>query len=73
MDVMMTEMNGYQATEAIRNMEDRPDGAVIPIIAMTANAFLEDVKLPLDAGMNGHLSKPIDVDEMKNTIVVNLI
>lgn len=68
----MPEMSGYQATEAIRNMEDRPDGAVIPIIAMTANAFLEDGKSSLDDGMNGHLSKQIDVGEMKNTIVVNL-
>ena len=48
------------------------DGAIIPIIAMTENAFAEDVKASLDAGMNGHLSKPIVIDEIVKTIEKNL-
>ena len=72
MDVMMPEMNGYEATKAIRSLDDRPDGHMIPIIAMTANAFAEDVQASLDAGMNGHLSKPIVMDELVKTIARNL-
>ena len=72
MDIMMPRMDGYKATKAIRNLENRPDGAVIPIIAMTANAFAEDVQASLDAGMNGHLSKPIVMDEVITTIAWNL-
>ena len=72
MDVMMPEMNGYEATKAIRSLDDRPDGHMIPIIAMTANAFAEDVQASLDAGMNGHLSKPIVMDEVVKTIARNL-
>ena len=72
MDIMMPQMNGFEATKAIRRMENRPDGACIPIIAMTANAFAEDVKASLDAGMNGHLSKPIVMDEVVKTIGLNL-
>ncbi|MDD5831977.1 MAG: ATP-binding protein [Clostridiales bacterium] len=68
MDVMMPKMNGYEATKTIRSMQDRPDAARIPIIAMTANAFAEDVQASLDAGMNGHLSKPIVIDEVIKTI-----
>ena len=68
MDVMMPKMNGYEATKAIRGMKDRPDAAVIPIIAMTANAFAEDVQASMDAGMNSHLSKPIDVTALMSTI-----
>ena len=49
------------------------DGGAIPIIAMTANAFVEDVQASLDAGMNGHLSKPIVIDEVAKTIARNLI
>ncbi len=59
MDVMMPEMNGYDATRTIRSFE-REDAAEIPIFAMTANAFDEDKKAALDAGMNAHISKPID-------------
>ena len=62
MDIMMPEMNGYEAAKAIRAMNDRPDGKNIPIIAMTANSFAEDVQASLDAGMNAHLSKPIVFD-----------
>ena len=69
MDIMMPEMNGYEAAKAIRAMNDRPDGKNIPIIAMTANSFAEDVQASLDAGMNAHLSKPIVPEEMIKTIL----
>ena len=72
MDIMMPEMNGFEATAAIRGLPDRPDALRIPIIAMTANAFAEDVQASLDAGMNGHLSKPIVMDEVQKTIARNL-
>lgn len=72
MDIMMPEMNGYEATVAIRRIPDRPDARTIPIIAMTANAFAEDVQASMDAGMNGHLSKPIVIDEVTKTIARNL-
>ena len=72
MDVMMPKMNGYEATKAIRSIQNRPDAAEIPIIAMTANAFAEDVQASLDAGMNGHLSKPIVIDEVVKAIARNL-
>ena len=72
MDIMMPKMNGYEATESIRAMQDRPDARVIPIIAMTANAFAEDVQASLKAGMNGHLAKPIVMDEVAKTIARNL-
>lgn len=63
MDIQMPVMDGYAATRAIRSLEN-PAAAAIPIIAMTANAFEEDRKQALEAGMNGHLAKPIDVDKM---------
>ena len=63
MDVRMPVMNGYEATEAIRGLE-RPDAQTIPIIAMTADAFSEDVKHCLDSGMNAHTAKPINLDEV---------
>ena len=63
MDLMMPVMDGYSAAKAIREL-DRPDAASIPIIAMTANAFDEDVKRCRDAGMNAHLSKPIDMNKL---------
>ena len=72
MDIMMPRRNGYEATRAIRSMEDRPDGQTIPIIAMTANAFAEDIQASLDAGMNAHLSKPIVIEEVIRTIARNL-
>lgn len=72
MDVMMPNKNGYEATNVIRSLQNRPDGGEIPIIAMTANAFAEDVQASLDAGMNGHLSKPIVMDEVIKTIARNL-
>lgn len=72
MDIMMPEMNGYEATACIRAMQDRLDARRIPIIAMTASAFAEDVQASLDAGMNGHLSKPIVMEEIVKAIVSNL-
>ena len=72
MDVMMPEMNGYEATAAIRAMKSRPDARRIPIIAMTANAFAEDVQASLDAGMNGHIAKPIVMDEVEKAIARNV-
>ncbi len=67
MDVQMPVMNGYQATRAIRALP-RSDAGEIPVIAMTANAFAEDVKDALDAGMNAHVAKPIDMELLKRTI-----
>lgn len=67
MDVQMPVMNGYDATRAIRAL-DRKDAREIPIIAMTANAFAEDEKEALNAGMNVHLAKPIDVELLKQVI-----
>ncbi len=67
MDVQMPVMNGYEATKAIRAL-DREDAVTIPIIAMTANAFAEDEKEALQAGMNVHLAKPINVTLLKQII-----
>ena len=67
MDVQMPVMNGYQATRAIRKLED-PVKAAIPIVAMTANAFDEDRMLALEAGMNGHIAKPIDISVLMETL-----
>ncbi len=67
MDVQMPVMNGYEATKAIRALE-REDAKTIPIIAMTANAFAEDVKDALAAGMNAHIAKPIDMESIKKTL-----
>ena len=68
MDIMMPEMNGYETTKAIRNLSERPDGKEIPIIAMTANAFAEDVQAALDAGMDDHVAKPMDMDILISAI-----
>ena len=67
MDVMMPVMDGLAATAAIRALE-RPDAKKVPIIAMTANAFAEDAKRCLDAGMNAHLAKPLDMEKMVSVI-----
>ena len=68
MDIMMPEMNGYETTKAIRNLSNRPDGKEIPIIAMTANAFAEDVQAALDAGMDDHVAKPMNMDILTSAI-----
>ena len=68
MDIMMPEMDGLQATRAIRTLTNRPDGRTIPIIALTANAFAEDVEACLNAGMNAHLPKPIVISQVLETI-----
>ena len=63
MDIQMPNMNGYDATSTIRALK-RPDAGTVPIIAMTANAYREDIDNALKAGMNGHLSKPIDINDV---------
>ena len=72
MDIMMPVMDGLTATKAIRAL-NRPDAGTIPIIAMTANAFAEDVQRCLDAGMNAHLAKPLDIEKVKKTICEHII
>ena len=67
MDMRMPVLDGLGATEAIRKL-DRPDARTIPIIALTANAFEEDVKQCLQAGMDAHLSKPVDIEKLKDTL-----
>jgi len=69
MDIMMPNMNGHQATKAIRAMGiDRPDAVTIPIIALSANAFIDDIQESLDSGMNDHISKAINMEEVTDTI-----
>jgi len=67
MDVRMPEMDGLEASAAIRAL-DRPDAKTVPIIALTANAFDEDVQRSLQVGMNAHLSKPVDPDHLYSTL-----
>lgn len=68
MDIQMPNMNGYEATRRIRQFENEKK-ASIPILAMTANAFEEDKKMAMEAGMNGHISKPIDVNVLEKQII----
>jgi len=63
MDVQMPEMDGYEATRLIRAF-DVPRAKTIPIIAMTANVFREDVEKCFEAGMNGHVGKPLNINEV---------
>ena len=72
MDIQMPIMDGYMATKKIRELPDK-NKANIPIIAMTANAFEEDKRKALEAGMNGHISKPMDVDKLKSEITFILL
>ena len=67
MDIQMPVMNGYEAAQAIRS-STHPQSATIPIIAMTANAFAEDIKNALSAGMNAHIAKPIDPQKLYETL-----
>ena len=67
MDMRMPEMDGLEATRTIRAL-DRADAGTVPIIALSANAFEEDVKQCLQAGMNEHLSKPVDIEALKQTL-----
>ena len=67
MDIQMPVMDGYEATRAIRALED-PERAGVPILAMTANAFREDVEAAEKAGMQGHIAKPVDVNALMNTL-----
>jgi CheY-like chemotaxis protein len=73
MDIQMPIMDGYEAAKRIRAMEDQKK-AEIPIVAVTANAFEEDRKIALEAGMNGHLAKPYDIDAIMQTLseILNL-
>ena len=71
MDIRMPRMDGYEATRAIRALE-RPDAVHIPIIAMTANAFAEDVRSCLEAGMTAHVAKPIDMQVLKSALAAAL-
>ncbi len=67
MDVQMPVMNGHEAAKAIRSLE-REDAGRVPIVAMTANAFAEDEKAALDAGMDAHVAKPLDMELLKKVI-----
>jgi two-component system sensor histidine kinase/response regulator len=67
MDVMMPEMNGYEVTGIIRRC-DRRDAVTVPIIAMTANAFAEDIRKSFEAGMDGHINKPIDMETIHRVL-----
>ena len=71
MDLQMPEMDGYQATRIIRGL-DHQKAKTVPIIAMTANVFKEDVESCYEAGMNGHLGKPLDFNEVMKTLLENL-
>jgi len=72
MDVQMPEMDGYEATRRIRSL-DTPKGKIVPIVAMTANAFREDIEDCLAAGMNDHIGKPIDFDKVIEKLCVFLL
>jgi CheY-like chemotaxis protein len=67
MDLQMPEMDGYEAVRGIRALET-PHAREVPVIAMTANAFREDIERCLQAGMNGHLSKPLDYNSVMDTL-----
>ena len=67
LDIMMPGMNGYEATKCIR-LSNRPDGKTVPIIAMSANAFSDDIVQSKNAGMNDHLAKPLSTEKLISTI-----
>ena len=66
-DIQMPEMNGYEAARAIRNLEQKT-GRHMPIIAMTANAFAEDIQEAMKAGMDAHVAKPMDMSALMKTL-----
>ena len=66
MDIQMPVLNGYQATAAIRSLPG--EKGELPIVAMTANAFAEDVQLAKNTGMNGHIAKPLDMNKLNNVL-----
>lgn len=68
MDIQMPVMNGLEATRAIRNSQHK-DGQSIPIIALSANAYIEDMQKSVDAGMQSHLAKPVNIEELKKTLM----
>lgn len=70
-DIRMPEMDGYELAEQIRS-SSHPDAAVVPILAMSANAFDDDVAASLSHGMNAHLKKPVDVTELKKTLCIHV-
>ena len=71
MDIRMPVMGGYEATKAIRALQ-REDAGSVPIVAMTADAFEDDVRKCFEAGMNGHLAKPIDPEKLYKTLLEQL-
>jgi CheY-like chemotaxis protein len=71
MDVQMPDMDGYEATRRIRGLNTEKS-TTIPIIAMTANVFREDIEQCLEAGMNSHIGKPLDFDEVIRTLQKHL-
>ena len=74
MDIMMPNMDGHQATKAIRALGiERSDAVTIPIIALSANAFIDDIQESLDSGMNDHISKPINTEELIDTITKYIV
>ena len=66
MDIQIPVMNGYEATAAIRSLPEKQGN--VPIIAMTANAFAEDVQMAKNTGMNGHIAKPLDFDKLNDVL-----
>jgi CheY-like chemotaxis protein len=71
MDIRMPVMDGYEAARKIRKL-DRPDAKTVPIIAMTADAFEDDVQKCLDAGMNGHVAKPVEPGLLYSALADNM-
>jgi CheY-like chemotaxis protein len=72
MDVQMPEMDGYEATRRIREF-DNPGAKTIPILAMTANVFREDIEKCFESGMSGHIGKPLDMDEVFRMLRKHLV